>query len=148
MSQKPKNIVVRGKVWEEGKGVEIYEDYMMLVNALPVGEYVVKIEHIGKGKDAMYAFYHSIIIPIGMMMLRDTGEQADEAYTDMVFKGMFAKKKVRNPVTGEENLVLTDKRDMSYGRLNQFLNDVIQFLEECGYEVPEPEIRWRSNRVK
>lgn len=144
MSSKKQDISVRAK--KQGTEFFIYEDYLPFVNRLKDGEYIVKIEPMGRGKDAMYAYYYSMIIPIGMLMLRNTGEEADEAHTDLVFKSLFAKKKVRNPLTGESETVLIDKRDMSYSRLHQYMDDVILFLEKCGYEVPKPEQSFRKPR--
>lgn len=130
-------ITIYGNISESGD-LEIESDWIPYIQKLKAGRVTITISHIGNGKDAMYAYYHAVVLQVGMAMLRKTGEQADEDYTDFVFKSMFAKKKVKNPFTGEYETVLLGKKDMSYARLTQFLNDVILFLESCGYEVPQP----------
>lgn len=135
------DVTIRAQV-QEGD-LLIYEEYLPFVQKLKPGEYIVKIEGIGTGKTAMFAYYYAVIIPVGMAMLRNTGEEADEYYTDLVFKSLFAKKKVRNLLTDQYEQVLLDKRDMTFARLHQYLDDVIMFLEKCGYEVPKPEKPFR-----
>jgi hypothetical protein len=96
----------------------------------------VVITTANRGKEAMYAYYHAVVLEVCMAFLREMGEPADESYADDFLKFMFAKRNVHNPLTGEETAVLMTKREMSYGRLTTFVGDCVLYLEQMGYEVP------------
>jgi hypothetical protein len=96
----------------------------------------VVITTANRGKEAIYAYYHAVVLEVCIAMLRDMGEACDESYADDFLKFMFAKRNVHNPLTGEETAVLMTKREMSYGRLTTFVGDCVLYLEQMGYEVP------------
>ena len=99
---------------------------------------IVTIEIVGKGKAKMLAFYHSVVLDVARTMFRDAGNIIDEEGADLALKSMFASSTIINPVTKKEEKVLLSKADMNFERLNQYLNDCIMFLEDNGYQVPEP----------
>jgi hypothetical protein len=99
---------------------------------------IVTVELVGKGKAKMLAYYHAVILDVARTMLRDTGNFVDEEGADLTLKTLFASKSIINPVTRKEEKVLLSKADMNFKRLNEYLNDCINFLEEHGYPVPEP----------
>ena len=105
----------------------------------------VRIVQDGKEKERMYAYYQTVIIEVARLFLRDSGVAADESDADIFLKSMFAKKKVKNPHTENELIVLVDKKDMSRTRLREFMQDCIFYLESMGYEVPQADKNWKKN---
>lgn len=107
----------------------------------------VVITTANRGKEAMYAYYHAVVLEVCMAFLRDMGEPADESYADDFLKFQFAKRNVHNPLTGEETPVLMGKRDMSFNRLKTFVSDCVLYLERMGYEVPTSEDYRNENSI-
>lgn len=128
-------MIAYGKVNEDGDFIPDpeYREFMKRFKGR------VRVIQDGKEKERMYAYYHTVIIEVARLFLRDSGEQADEYDADIFLKSMFAKKHVINPHTKEEYIVLIDKKDMSRKRLHEFISDCIFYLEHLGYEVPVPE---------
>ena len=52
----------------------------------------VVITTANRGKEAMYAYYHAVVLEVCMAFLRDMGEPADESYADDFLKFQFAKR--------------------------------------------------------
>lgn len=99
---------------------------------------IITVELVGEGKAKMLAYYHAVILDVARTMLRDMGNFVDEEGADLTLKTLFASEVVINPFSGKEEKVLLSKADMNFKRLNEYLNDCINFLEEHGYPVPEP----------
>jgi len=90
-----------------------------------------------EGKRRMYNYLNGVLIPFVMKVKRDQGEVLDKVECMIAMKMMFAKDVIPDN-DGSDVFVLLSQRDMTKGRLIDFINDIVSHVEMIyGVEVPD-----------
>lgn len=92
-------------------------------------------------KQKLYNYYHKVVLrQHAVKAFRESGyNMEDEVVIDYRLRSMFAKIHLKKP-TGDYDIALEDKKNMSKDRLLTFIIDVIHFLEtEMGEVVSDSE---------
>jgi len=90
-----------------------------------------------ENKRRMYNYLNGVLIPFVMKVKRDQGEVLDKVECMVAMKMMFAKDTIPDN-HGNDVLVLLSQRDMTKGRIIDFINDIVSHVEMV-YEVEVPD---------
>jgi hypothetical protein len=90
-----------------------------------------------ENKRRMYNYLNGVLIPFVIKVKREQGEVLDKVECMIAMKMMFAKDIIADN-DGSDVFVLLSQRDMTKGRLIDFINDIASHIEmEYGVAVPD-----------
>ncbi len=117
------------------------------IRALPPGRYEVRIEPRERATPAQRGYLHGVVVPMLAALLFETQgtEFGDEDAWEWA-KLRFRPRETVDPLTGEVRVVGRSTRRMSKGELFAFTDELIQFLTECGVDVPPPDPNYQRQR--
>jgi len=89
-------------------------------------------------KEQLYAYYQKVVLSVAVQFFLDMGWNGmDRDTADNELKKLLSKDFIVNAETGEKITKVKGKSKMPKKELWQYIYNVIMFLEEQGYSVPE-----------